>query len=443
MRRSAPGGLEPNAYTYSALLKTMGEQGRWQMAERFFRELEAEQLEMMAREAGGAEAATAPARRGAAAAAAAAAEAPPAPAFPGMSKAAPAGGHSSPGAIAAAAAAVAAMAAARQRQLAEGGASATLLEQLPLLRLGPGEALQAAVDAGQEAPPGTPFSYFSGSSRKAAAAAAPDTGSPVSVADAAAASGAWTSDNAAVRGLSLHLEDLASPPAALGSSNILPAGQRLRPLPKGRGPVNEVVCGALMLAYERAGRWQEAVAVLDRAEVLGEWPPRPALGPACLPVCVVAAPLRMAHSQPQLRLSPAAALPWLSTSHTPHPTSRLLVWTSTLSPHPLSAPPPGIAPNTIMFNTAMSALGKALQVEAAEALFARMPAPDAVSHETLIAAYGMSGLADKAEAAFERMRKAGGAARKLLAALCSAAASPPHVGAWCPGCGSLWTLPGQ
>jgi pentatricopeptide repeat protein len=135
--------------------------------------------------------------------------------------------------------------------------------------------------------------------------------------------------------------------------------------------VNEVVCGALMLAYERAGRWQEAVAVLDRAEVLG------------------------------------------------------------------------IAPNTIMFNTAMSALGKALQVEAAEALFARMPAPDAVSHETLIAAYGMSGLADKAEAAFERMRKAGGAARKLLAALCSAAASPPHVGAWCPGCGSLWTLPGQ
>jgi pentatricopeptide repeat protein len=74
-----------------------------------------------------------------------------------------------------------------------------------------------------------------------------------------------------------------------------------------------------------------------------------------------------------------------------------------LTRHPYA----GIAPNTIMYNTAISALGKALQADAAEALFNTMPAPDAVSHETLIAAYGMSGLADKAEAAFERMRKAG------------------------------------
>ena len=34
----------------AALLKTMGEQGRWQLAERFFKELEAQQLELMARE---------------------------------------------------------------------------------------------------------------------------------------------------------------------------------------------------------------------------------------------------------------------------------------------------------------------------------------------------------------------------------------------------------
>ncbi|KAF5830188.1 TPR-like protein [Dunaliella salina] len=36
------------------------------------------------------------------------------------------------------------------------------------------------------------------------------------------------------------------------------------------GPVlNEVVCGALMLAYERAGKWQDAVGVLQRARSLG------------------------------------------------------------------------------------------------------------------------------------------------------------------------------
>ena len=45
----------------------------------------------------------------------------------------------------------------------------------------------------------------------------------------------------------------------------------------------------------------------------------------------------------------------------------------------LAFPPTGIAPNTIMYNTAISALGKALRPEEAEALFAEMPAPDAVS----------------------------------------------------------------
>ena len=45
-------------------------------------------------------------------------------------------------------------------------------------------------------------------------------------------------------------------------------------------------------------------------------------------------------------------------------------------PHPS---PAGISPNTIMYNTAISALGKALRPEEAEALFAEMPAPDAVS----------------------------------------------------------------
>lgn len=64
-----------------------------------------------------------------------------------------------------------------------------------------------------------------------------------------------------------------------------------------------------------------------------------------------------------------------------------------------------------MYNTAISALGKARQADAAERLFRQMPAPDAVSYETLIAAYGMSGAADKAEATFEAMQRAGGQPR--------------------------------
>jgi pentatricopeptide repeat protein len=39
-----------------------------------------------------------------------------------------------------------------------------------------------------------------------------------------------------------------------------------------RSLVNEVVCGALMLAYERAGMWEEAVRVLSRARALGVEP---------------------------------------------------------------------------------------------------------------------------------------------------------------------------
>ena len=63
----------------------------------------------------------------------------------------------------------------------------------------------------------------------------------------------------------------------------------------------------------------------------------------------------------------------------------------------------GIVPNTIMYNTAMSALGKSGQWEAAEQLFSETAEPDAVTHETLIAAYGMAGQAAKAELAFKTM----------------------------------------
>lgn len=244
---------------------------------------------------------------------------------------------SNPAAIAAAAAAVAAMAAEhqRQQQLAAAAAAAAEAEAASVEGDSEGEGLQAVASSAAEQVLGTPragsaaadadaqalaaavqaaqppadssaqapaFSYFSGAGKAgaavdAAAAPATDGGSPSSVAEAAAAlaalsfglpaegarevagaaAGAWTSDNAAVRGLAFHLDELSAgplPPAAADTAavaNVLPApGLKLRPLPRGRGPVNEVVCGALMLAYERAGKWQEAVAVLDRARALGE-----------------------------------------------------------------------------------------------------------------------------------------------------------------------------
>lgn len=120
--------------------------------------------------------------------------------------------------------------------------------------------------------------------------------------------------------------------------------------------LNEVVCGALMLAYERSGKWAGALAVLDRARRLG------------------------------------------------------------------------IAPNTIMYNTAISALAKSGCAEAAEELFGEIPEPDAVSYETLIAAYGMAGLTEKAEAVFRAMSKVGHAPRDY--AYCGLIAAYSMKGDW-------------
>jgi pentatricopeptide repeat protein len=63
-----------------------------------------------------------------------------------------------------------------------------------------------------------------------------------------------------------------------------------------------------------------------------------------------------------------------------------------------------------MYNTALSALGKARQLAPACALFARMQAAgaaDAVSHQTLIMAHGMAGDPAGAEAALRGMLSAG------------------------------------
>lgn len=66
----------------------------------------------------------------------------------------------------------------------------------------------------------------------------------------------------------------------------------------------------------------------------------------------------------------------------------------------------GIIPNTIMYNTAMSSLGKSGRWKAAEKLFGEVPEPDSVTYETLIAAYGMAGQVDQAEIAFKYMVEA-------------------------------------
>jgi pentatricopeptide repeat protein len=67
----------------------------------------------------------------------------------------------------------------------------------------------------------------------------------------------------------------------------------------------------------------------------------------------------------------------------------------------------GIDPNTIMYNTAISALGKSYRWEAAEKLFQLIPCPDTISYETMIAAYGLAGQIEKSESFFTAMLDAG------------------------------------
>lgn len=376
----------------------MGEQGKWQLAEKFFRELEAEQLDLMAKEAaasgGRQHGGAGPTPSAAAVEPATAASPAPVAAFPGMTQ------HldqsdapgANPEAIAAAAAAVAALAAHQQALVAASGGAAVpldfaLLQQLAAQMALPavstaaadedteaGESFIDVASAAAEAVLATPrggspdqqlqlpadmqqqqqqhgasfFSYFSGASVFKPAASFDDglqpvgqqlssSGSPSSVADAAAAlarrspfareqqapagplGAAWTSDNAASRGLSLHLTELTAPAASKASTAApgAPAAQpKLKPLPKGRGPVNEVVCGALMLAYERAGKWQEAVGMLERARTLGK-PPflatpsslLPREGPCAWTIAACPAPPPAALTRPLTRRLPLLPVP--------------------------------------------------------------------------------------------------------------------------------------
>ena len=107
------------------------------------------------------------------------------------------------------------------------------------------------------------------------------------------------------------------------------------PTPTRPSCINEVVCGALMLAYERSGMWHEAVRVISRAT--------------------------------RLRLTPS----------------------------------------TVMFNTAISAAGKAGQIKLMEKLLIAVKRPDAVTYETAVVAYGQCGRPEDAEMWFDRLVQAG------------------------------------
>jgi len=91
----------------------------------------------------------------------------------------------------------------------------------------------------------------------------------------------------------------------------------------------------------------------------------------------------------------------------------------------------GIDPNTIMYNTAISALGKSFRWEAAEKLFQMIPCPDTISYETMIAAYGLAGQIEKSEDFFTAMLEAGHVPRDyafcgLIAAYRSVSPPPPN-----------------
>lgn len=330
MRSNALGGVEPNSYTYSALLKTMGEQGKWQMAEQVFAELEREQRQSLGM-------ADSPLERqhGSSASLASLVSAATASSSPPYQHTPHEWGTTSdlfygqdPWE-------------ANREQLLRSNeqslAESALIQQLVGLSLGQpaGPAVHQA-QAQDSAEAASSFSLFSHSPPQATPGTAPDQPQAAS----------WTSSSEAMAGLhmlaSSQAVQMAAQQQAALMSNVVPAHFGLdpraadkakypKPGARARGPVNEVVCGAMMHAFERSGRWEEALRMLERARRMG------------------------------------------------------------------------IQPNTIMFNTAISALGKAGQWQLAEAVFRQIPHADAVSCETLIAAYGISGEADKAERMFHAM----------------------------------------
>lgn len=292
--RSLGQGLEPNAYTYSAMLKAMGDHGQWAMAEALFTELEAEAHAEMANQNDSHEHCL----------------------------------DAEDGTESLEERLVTEMVVARTAELALGiadgkEAGALALQNQSVLR--------------------APFSYFSSQQDEKSSI---DSGLKVQPSiHENHHSGDWTVDIAASCGLRFDLDlavnggrvqdGLVKHNKAVSKDVASSGSSSQNRVFKSRGVVNEVVCGALMIAYERVGKWREAVQVIDRAKALG------------------------------------------------------------------------LEPNTVMYNIALSALGKAGQVDLAREMFGECTHPDAVTYETMIAAFGMAGRPDCAEEMLESMRKAG------------------------------------
>jgi len=368
MRREGPGGhVEPNAYTYSALLKAMGEQGECALAEQVFGQLEAEALAAAALggEQGAGPQTAEPAAweaaegRGDDSGAAAPAPVPGYPAGPlpgfetgprldlGFNHFLSAWGPIVTPASGLAGGSPAGQARCIERGAAGGGPEESAAEP-GVERAGSYGAMPMLL-AEQVLASGSPSS----ASTSDACALPDDLPGQVNGADAAAAAAA------AARGLSAAAEPFSFFSAPVGGGAEAGAAAPARRAPAraacrpgeaaawaGRTPpraakglVNEVVCGAMMLAYERTGRWAQALGMLERAERLG------------------------------------------------------------------------LAPNTVMLNTALSALAKAGRAADAAALFARIPSPDAASYETLLAAHGLAADPPAAEAVFAALLAAVPAAR--------------------------------
>lgn len=330
-------GVEPNAYTYSALIKAAGEQGQWRLAEAIFGELEAEAL--AAREAQRAQ------ERAVAAEVSGGSEA-----------------SASKDSRKAAAAAAPAPAAAAARNPLRSSIDASRRDSIDVRSFNLAaqlaeEVLDGFATEGDEEGGGTSTPPCSPASPAPLSPASNSSSSTLSPSSSAAALSRYSWAAAAPASAAAAAADASNPwggagddddagaAAAWSPAAAAPASAAIAaPSPStGRPPalLNEVVCGALMAAHERAGRADDAVRVLSRAAALG------------------------------------------------------------------------VAPNAVLFNTALAALGRRGRFDEALALFEAMPfsPPDAVAHETLVAAAGVAGRPADAEAAFERLLAAGHAPR--------------------------------
>ena len=253
-------GVEPNAYTYSALIKAAGEQGQWRLAEAIFGELEAEALaareaqraqqRAVAAEVGGREVLSATAAKDKRAAAAAAS---PAARFRSSIDV------SRRDSIDVRSFTLAAQLAeevldgfASEGEEEEEGGSTPL--RSPVAPLSPSSNSSSSSSTTL-----SPSSSAAALSRYSWAAAAPASAA-AAAADASNPWGGVRDDSSPLASAAAAWSPATAAAPAAASANRPPA------------LLNEVVCGALMAAHERAGRADDAVRVLSRAAALGVQP---------------------------------------------------------------------------------------------------------------------------------------------------------------------------